>query len=252
MTDDTTTSNPAPGWYTDPVAEADHRWWDGNAWTTQTRTAAPAPVFSPPPLPVPAPAPQPVTVAQPYAAVSSYRPAPRNGAATTGLILGAASVVLPGLILSIAAFIVNGIGLRRARRYEDLGDGPVGRKRARWGLTLGIIGLLLTGAVAVYGAGQLGYGPLAVSPTPAERAHFLSVVHKNIKTKLSDSDLLAVGESFCDIGRKKEGRLTYLKLALDGPLSPHDSAFLSGVAIATICTDQDTYLTELMKDASQP
>lgn len=243
MTDDTIT-NPPPGWYTDPVAEADHRWWDGTTWTTQTRTAAPAPAFNPPALPAPAPQPTPQVVV-PTVTLPPLRSTPRNGAATTGLVLGIASVALPGLLLSIAAFIVNGIGLRRARRYEGLGDGPVGRKRARWGLTLGLIGLLTTGAVAVYGAGQLGYGPLAVGLTTAQRAQFLADVHKKMTPTISDAKLVALGEAFCDVGRKGKGEGTLFKLIFGGPMNAIDTGNVGPIAIRDICPEQAEYMKRI-------
>ncbi len=45
-------STPDPGWYDDPAAPGQLRWWDGTAWTEQTRQAPPLP---PPPAPSPRP-----------------------------------------------------------------------------------------------------------------------------------------------------------------------------------------------------
>lgn len=246
MTDDTIT-NPAPGWYTDPAGEADHRWWDGNAWTTQTRTAAPTPVLTPPPLPAPVAQAAPQVVVQ-TATLPAVRPQPRNPAAAVGLILGAASIVIPGLLLSIAAFIVSGIGLSRARRHEGLGDWPVGRKAARWGITLGILGLLVTGAVGVYGAGQLGYGPLAV-PSAADKAHFLANVRDKAKPKVdfSDARLFKIGNDVCKAARDGGGRLALVGLVLDSGTTAYNVGVIGGSAGMYLCKDQGKAIDELFQ-----
>ncbi len=68
----------------------------------------------------------------------------RNFPATIGLILGLLSVVVPVFVLSVAAFIVGGIGAARARGWGRLGYRPNGRRRAGWGVFLGILGVLLS------------------------------------------------------------------------------------------------------------
>ncbi|WP_227411972.1 hypothetical protein [Cryobacterium sp. BB736] len=68
----------------------------------------------------------------------------RNFPATIGFILGVLSVVLPVFVLSVAAFIVGGIGAARARGWGRLGYRPNGRRRAGWGVFLGILGVLLS------------------------------------------------------------------------------------------------------------
>lgn len=49
-----------PGWYPDPAGAADlYRYWDGAAWTDETRPVPAPPVQAPPPPPPPAPPPGP-------------------------------------------------------------------------------------------------------------------------------------------------------------------------------------------------
>ena len=40
-------SLPVAGWYSDPLKRGSERWWDGTAWTDQTRMAAPTPIAPP-------------------------------------------------------------------------------------------------------------------------------------------------------------------------------------------------------------
>lgn len=57
---DTTTAQPAAGWYTDPADSANERWWGGVDWTDHVRPLATAmPSYQPTAsIPVPPPAPQ--------------------------------------------------------------------------------------------------------------------------------------------------------------------------------------------------
>lgn len=66
-------------------------------------------------------------------------PPPENPMATAGLILSIVGVQLLGLIFSI-------IALKKARAFVRQGMLPVGRKRARWGLTLAILTYVVIGA----------------------------------------------------------------------------------------------------------
>ena len=64
-------------------------------------------------------------------------PPPTNGLATAGLILSIVGANVLGIILSVFA-------LRKARGFEADGELPVGRKRARWGLGLGIASVIIS------------------------------------------------------------------------------------------------------------
>jgi hypothetical protein len=107
----------APGWYPDPAGGPAERWWDGLAWTAQTRAQS---VLT-----------QPLT-----------RPAaPRNTPATAGLVLGVLALVANTLmVVSIAALVLSAIGLNRAGQLVQAGYGPVGRARAIWGIVLALLG----------------------------------------------------------------------------------------------------------------
>lgn len=43
-------SNPIPGWYPDPQSPTSQRYWDGTAWTDQTRPVMPSAPVPPPPF----------------------------------------------------------------------------------------------------------------------------------------------------------------------------------------------------------
>ena len=70
------------------------------------------------------------------------RPDPTNGLATAGLVLSLVGLNVFGIVFSI-------LGLRKARGFEYEGDLPVGRKRSRWGLGLGIASFILSIVVLV-------------------------------------------------------------------------------------------------------
>lgn len=39
-------TSPAPGWYPDPTGSPQTRWWDGSAWTEQTRPLPPPSLYA--------------------------------------------------------------------------------------------------------------------------------------------------------------------------------------------------------------
>lgn len=126
-----------PGWYPDPTGTPMQRWWDGTAWAEATRPSQPAPVvYAPPPQYGPPPR-SPVAYYPP--------PAPRNGAATAGLVLGIICLFVNSfLLVSIPAFICSIVGLTKASQLEAAGFGGVGRASAVWGLVLSIVGAIAT------------------------------------------------------------------------------------------------------------
>ncbi|MGW7822311.1 DUF2510 domain-containing protein [Streptomyces puniciscabiei] len=102
-----------PGWYPDPGQTNDgpptERWWDGKAWTDQTRPAGTAATWGPPTQPPPAGGPQPAVPAAPpahgaptgYPAYPGY-PAPPPAASRRRLRTGVAVVVASAVLASIA------------------------------------------------------------------------------------------------------------------------------------------------------
>ncbi|MXM65516.1 DUF2510 domain-containing protein [Streptomyces sp. HUCO-GS316] len=90
-----------PGWYPDPGQKSDgpatERWWDGRAWTDQTRPAGSAAAWGPP-------AQQPVAGAHPaYHAYPTYPayPVPQTAGSRRGLRTGIAVAVAVAVLASI-------------------------------------------------------------------------------------------------------------------------------------------------------
>ena len=182
------TSGPTAGWYTDPANPGQERWWGGVEWTHDTRP--PQPVVAAPALAnVPGGGVNPFagrlpeqtgigsglsgpsfstgandfsafnavgtsafTSEQPSFAVapswnstSSRVPTedPKNGIATAGLILSLLGFSLLGIILS-------SVGLKKAREFGYAGERPVGRKRGRWGVALGIVSMVLSVVIGTW------------------------------------------------------------------------------------------------------
>ena len=182
------TNLPPAGWYADPSNAAQERWWGGVEWTHDVRPlAAPVLAPQPALANVPGGGINPFAASEPeqgYGAdafgstgfspasgsggLSGYDPAmgagfdqsfvtmapwqqsgrplmptppPSNGQSTAGLVLSLVGVGPLGIIFSV-------IGLRKARDFEADGELPVGRKRSRWGLGLGIASVILNLALA--------------------------------------------------------------------------------------------------------
>ncbi|MGW5463711.1 DUF2510 domain-containing protein [Streptomyces sp. NPDC003996] len=100
-----------PGWYPDPGQTNDgpptERWWDGKAWTDQTRPAGTAATWGPPTQPPPAggphPAAPPAYGAQPvYPAYPGYPAPPPAGQPRRGVRTGIAVVAAAAVLASIA------------------------------------------------------------------------------------------------------------------------------------------------------
>jgi hypothetical protein len=107
----------APGWYPDPAGGPAERWWDGLAWTSQTRAQS--------------------VLTQPVGRPDVIK----NTPATVGLVLGLLALVFnTALVVSVAAAVFAVIGLNRAGQLQLAGYAPVGRARAIWGLVLAVLG----------------------------------------------------------------------------------------------------------------
>ncbi|MCO4253605.1 DUF2510 domain-containing protein [Pseudarthrobacter raffinosi] len=116
-------SQPPAGWYANPNAPHQQRWWDGTVWTEHVRAVQEGPRV---PSTVTAPA---------YGAKGAS--ASGNPAASTGFGLGLASMFLfgfpyVGVLLCLSAIVVSAVGLRRHR--------PGAAKKEK---VLAIIGLVL-------------------------------------------------------------------------------------------------------------
>lgn len=170
---------PAPpipaGWYPDPRGVPQDRWWDGAAWTERTH-ALNAPVVSQaPPLPEYA---QPVDAANPVPAYSApsydapnpnpnstaHVPAPelvpgrfynfynakkdlakgRNTFATNALLFGIVGFIINLVTFNFLGFLLGAAavtwGIAGVVRAQNSG---LGRKKAIWGLTLGVLTLVI-------------------------------------------------------------------------------------------------------------
>ena len=109
-------ASPTPGWYPDPSGAAQERWWDGTAWSAQTR---PVSVLA---------RPLPPTVL-------------KNTPATAGLVLGVVALLVNTfLVVSLAAFVLSALGIARAGQFVSAGYAPVGRGRAIAGMVLSLLG----------------------------------------------------------------------------------------------------------------
>lgn len=180
-----------PGWYPDATDPAQHRWWDGTAWTDLVQAVQPPPPPVPPPpraTQVPLTPPPPAwpdatatAVIPPTAAATAQYPGlqpagARNPLALWALIVGIVgvlTVLIPfvGLVLGAVAIVLGVLGLARARetgvgRAQGIAGLVVGAVAAALGLTITVVMLV---SFAVRGTADTGAEPVpAPSATVSE------------------------------------------------------------------------------------
>ena len=127
---------PAAGWYPDPSGGA-NAWWNGRAWADGSRDRpAPAQETSSR-LGVPFPS---GDSSSGLAGTGDDLAGVANKPATIGFVLGlAAMVVNPVLVCGLAAIVFASIGVNRATLMGQQGFSAVGKRKAAWGLGLGLL-----------------------------------------------------------------------------------------------------------------
>jgi hypothetical protein len=119
-----TASGVPAGWYADPSGLPTDRYWDGLAWTEQTR-----PRLAQAPMPAPG-----------YGGSQAvaYGARPANGMGTAALVMGILGIIMLPIVFSILAIIFGSVGIGRANRGAATNKGV-----AIAGLVLGLIGIPL-------------------------------------------------------------------------------------------------------------
>ncbi|WP_399892306.1 DUF2510 domain-containing protein [Streptomyces sp. BBFR51] len=138
-----------PGWYPDPGQKNDgpatERWWDGEAWTDQVRTAGPAAAWAPPaqpPVQPPAQSPDQFPVQPPtqddaagtypvhpgYPGVPVQPPSARRRRLRTGIAVAAAVAVLAGIGVGVYVLADDGSGSDSAGSSQQDRRGPGGQE----------------------------------------------------------------------------------------------------------------------------
>jgi hypothetical protein len=275
------TGSPAAGWYADPADPSLERWWGGSQWTHETRPIpAPAPSFASVPgggiNPFAA-----MDASQPSSGFSTgvaasgrgatdfsafnalgtsdfdtsrgsydvssswYENNQRaysaaqvsNGHATAGLVLGLVGV-------NLFAIIFSSIGLRRARDYERAGAPPVGRTRSRWGLGLGIagivLGLVLGAAVPLFiqGGSRLlvervaeregvSVGAVVVDANGFPVEYDRAIVEQALIEDFAEGDVVITDVVCSDDGRFLVGYGSSCEFVLDGVAHTIETTFIT-------------------------
>ncbi|MFF8731391.1 DUF2510 domain-containing protein [Streptomyces sp. NPDC015171] len=177
-----------PGWYPDPGQTNDgpptERWWDGKAWTDQTRPAGTAAAWGPPAQPPADGGPLPVQPAQPmrqpgqapagygaypghpgypgYPGYPVQPPARGRRGLRTGIAVVVAAAVLASIGVGVYALTRHDGGDDRAGSRQGPGDGPGGGQGGPFGGSGG-------GSGGSGGSGDSG-GSGGASPSPSRPA----------------------------------------------------------------------------------
>ena len=143
------------GWYPDPDGKPADRYWNGNAWGTETRPSMatvrpPAPAPMAPAVPASDPDGTPAdrsSIGSAWLAHQQTAGAPKNGMGVAALVLGIIGVVLPMVffVFSALALLFGFLGLGRVKRGEATNKGV-----ATAGVVLGVIGLVISVLLALF------------------------------------------------------------------------------------------------------
>ena len=141
-----TVALPPAGWYFDPESSATMRWWSGEEWTEHQQPLATA---------------SPTAQSQLTGRVARLENARQlrlsNAFAWLGLLVAGVSVIVNPLgIFSMIAVVFGSIGLARANRLRDGGTPVTGRGAAIAGLVVGLVTLMIFGAVLLTGRTAIG------------------------------------------------------------------------------------------------
>jgi hypothetical protein len=118
-------SSVSPGWYADPEGRPNERYWNGQAWTEQTRPLVGA-----------------TTVGYGRPGMAGM---PRNGMGIASLVMGILGIIILPIVFSVLAIIFGGVGIARANRGEATNKGM-----ATTGMVLGIIGIVLGVIIGIW------------------------------------------------------------------------------------------------------